>query len=72
MSWADGKLEGASILSLAGNTCKVRIAGANRIQTIKTLPGKTYSLDGFVSNDPNCDSPSPCRLKAERTSRLRR
>lgn len=52
ISWDNGKLQRASILSLAGNACKVRVAGADSVRTIKTVPGKTYSLEGVASNEP--------------------
>ena len=45
MSWSDGKLTNAEILSRFGNQCRVRIAGAEEVRTISTAPGKTYSLE---------------------------
>ena len=44
MSWVDGKLTKAEILSRYGNQCRVRIAGAAEVRTIATSPGETYSL----------------------------
>ena len=52
MSWADGKLADAEILSRSGNPCSVRIAGAERIQTIATVPGMTYSLEQLSPAGP--------------------
>ena len=47
MSWADGKLATASVFSRFGNQCRVRIAGAEEVRSIETVPGESYSLDGF-------------------------
>ena len=45
MSWADGKLTRASILSRFGNECQVRIAGAEKVRKFATARGMTYSLE---------------------------
>ena len=44
MSWIDGKLRQAEILSRFGEQCRVRIAGATEVRTIATAPGETYSV----------------------------
>ena len=44
IEWKDGKLTGATIKSLLGNTAKVRIAGDDKIRTIQTQKGKTYEI----------------------------
>ena len=49
MSWADGKLIRAAILSRFGNECQVRIAGADEVRKLATARGKTYSLDDISS-----------------------
>ena len=52
LSWADGKLTRASILSRFGNECRVRVAGADRVRTIETARGETYSLDDLTPSGP--------------------
>ena len=49
MSWTDGKLQKAEILSRFGKQCRVRIAGATEVRTIATAPGETYSLSDLSS-----------------------
>lgn len=49
MSWTDGKLQTAEILSRFGKQCRVRIAGATEVRTIATVPGETYSLSDLSS-----------------------
>ena len=41
-SWKDGKMESVEMLSLAGNTCQLHIAGKD--YTIKTKKGKRYKV----------------------------
>lgn len=45
MSWVDGRLQKAEILSRFGKQCLVRVAGAKELRTIATSAGQTYSLD---------------------------
>ncbi len=52
MSWADGELTNVEIVSRFGNQCRVRVAGAGRIQTIATVPGMTYSLEQLSPAGP--------------------
>ena len=50
MEWGQGRLLSATILSRAGNECRVRIAGGEEVQTVQTVPGRLYTLDdlGFA------------------------
>ena len=53
LSWADGELARASILSHFGNECRVRVAGADKVRTIEIARGETYTLDELAPNGPN-------------------
>ena len=45
MEWGQGSLLSATILSRAGNECRVRIAGGEEVRTVQTVPGRLYTLD---------------------------
>ena len=49
MSWEDGGLASATILSRFGNPLRMRVASADAVRTIATVPGKTYSLQDLAA-----------------------
>lgn len=51
MTWEGRQLRTASIVSLAGNPSRVRIAGADQVRSIETRAGGTYSLGDFASHE---------------------
>ena len=45
MTWAEGSLKGATILSRSGNECRIRIAGSDEVRSFATAAGESYSLE---------------------------
>ncbi len=45
MTWSEGELTAATILSRAGETCRVRIAGGADLRMLETSLGQSYSLN---------------------------
>jgi alpha-L-fucosidase 2 len=50
LAWTDGKLTSATIHSLLGNRCKVRLG--NQVVEFKTRSGKSLRLDGDLKATP--------------------
>ncbi len=45
MAWTEGRLRSSTIFSRFGKECRVRVAGADDVQTIAPEAGETYSFD---------------------------